>query len=539
VQETHFVHVRRRAEFVAIKLGTDAGDYVADVRPLVADHPYRNLIEYYGRLHSQGPRNALSQLKDLDIVDVTWKEMDLVRLTWPLDSSGRMQGKAAFDRSYRHQDDAAPDLELQALQRDHPQGRTDPKRVKAMEATEQALPFSPQDLAARIEADWEKTAPRVAQIERDFGNHPTVGMALARQYQRLKRYNDAIRCLNRYITNTPDIPAYQMLAEIELTNGDEAAWLRTLETALRQEDLGLQHAAVNSDIARHYMEAGKFDAARPYASAAAGSGASWAMRDEAACEEGLGNWWMAESIVRDLSQHYTEESTGWYYWCVRTGHGDVASAKAQADDYLRKTAGRTEFMRLTDHALMELLQGRASRALALFRQQATLHHDPWSFLHVALLEEAAHNPAARDQALVQAEHPPAENSGYAADQPFPQLAGLFRRCYQTGSSAKLPVDAAEKIAASSRPYRTSCLYFIGKFLDLRGDHDAARSYYSRCAQTLDHQVHDQVLAAWELRGQQLPKGSFVAKFNNRPMLAMAVTLVVLVVSAVVRAIRNR
>src|SRR5207248_3345778 len=66
VQETQFAHVRRRAEFLAKRLGVDAGDYVAQTRPLVIDHPYRNLVEWYGRRESQGPRAAAALLHDID-----------------------------------------------------------------------------------------------------------------------------------------------------------------------------------------------------------------------------------------------------------------------------------------------------------------------------------------------------------------------------------------------------------------------------------------------------------------------------------------
>ncbi len=41
IQETTFAQTRRRAEWLTVHIGVDSADYAAEVRPLVADHPYK------------------------------------------------------------------------------------------------------------------------------------------------------------------------------------------------------------------------------------------------------------------------------------------------------------------------------------------------------------------------------------------------------------------------------------------------------------------------------------------------------------------
>jgi hypothetical protein len=65
--------------------------------------------------------------------------------------------------------------------------------------------------------------------------------------------------------------AARQLAQVYRGRGDWARWQATLEALLKEEDPGLDHAAIDVDLARHFREMGQWQKARPYAEAAAQS----------------------------------------------------------------------------------------------------------------------------------------------------------------------------------------------------------------------------------------------------------------------------
>ena len=82
-------------------------------------------------------------------------------------------------------------------------------------------------------------------------------------------------------------------------------------------------------IADDLMKSGRYAKAWPYAEAAAQTGAGWAMTCAQNCAEGLNKWEAAEQYARAWSKRYPGSMwTVWFVFCERTGHGDIAAARA-------------------------------------------------------------------------------------------------------------------------------------------------------------------------------------------------------------------
>jgi hypothetical protein len=124
--------------------------------------------------------------------------------------------------------------------------------------------------------------------------------------------------------------AYDALAECNLARGDRARWRTTLEDYLaKTEDAGLEHANVRVKIANDLMSNGRYAEAWPYAEAAAQTWAGWAMTCAQNCAEGLKNWEAAEGYARASAEGYPGSMWSvWFVFCERTGHGDIAAARA-------------------------------------------------------------------------------------------------------------------------------------------------------------------------------------------------------------------
>ena len=200
------------------------------------------------------------------------------------------------------------------------------KRTLARELL-RVSPHAPLAPAVLIENDWwEDVEPKAAGWEKAFARHPTVQLALGQRYAKMKKYDDAERCLRATIELSPEYRAYQALADVYAARGRFDRWQATLDDYLEQEDIGLDHARVRVEIANALMARGDYKAARPYAEAAGETWAQWAMRCAADCTEALGDWDRSEMWIRRIAERY-ESPLEWYCWCHRTGRGDLAAAR--------------------------------------------------------------------------------------------------------------------------------------------------------------------------------------------------------------------
>ena len=119
-----------------------------------------------------------------------------------------------------------------------------------------------------------------------------------------KKLEDAVRCWKRWIEHSPDYEAYQRLAALYKAQGDDKKRLETLAAFLDQPDHGLGHALVRVELANHHMSKGDYKTARPFADAAAETGAEWAMRCALRCAEGEGDKERAAAWAERIRQRY-------------------------------------------------------------------------------------------------------------------------------------------------------------------------------------------------------------------------------------------
>src|SRR5262249_19571906 len=126
---------------------------------------------------------------------------------------------------------------------------------------------------------WEGSQSQLAEWEQKAGDSPVFIAALGRRYSAMKQPDQARGYLERYIRESPETWAFEMLANNYKDQGQTDRWLETLERYLAVgEDHGLDDARIRVAIANHFMDLQQWERARPYAEAAAQSWAEWAMR---------------------------------------------------------------------------------------------------------------------------------------------------------------------------------------------------------------------------------------------------------------------
>jgi tetratricopeptide (TPR) repeat protein len=526
IRETQFIHVERRIEFLHYALGVSATDEVNALRPLFATHRYHGLIELWG-IDQPGNDQLRMLLNDAHVVEPC---VNMNQLYLALSQAGvhpRQQEPGNLRTYYQwamgRTDCTSRDFEY--LLRITPLTETN-RGYRMYNANElhRASPDAPLYMASIIEMDWPSAEPQVATWQQTWGDHPILSGALGKQYAALGRLPEAEKYLRLYLAKAPDSWAYTLLANVCLWQNHEDQWLAALKEGLTQPDNGLDHATYNATIAAHYMIHRQFTKARPYANEAAGSYSSWGLLSAARCEEGLGNYDLAEDWIHRDAERYNRPLE-WYMWCVRTGKGDRRDAEVEAFDSLRSRgdlAGREAGIYTAIH---DLVEGKPTEAERQLRECAEQYNDTWSAMHVVLLRDGAGDIPARDRALsalikVAAEHSPDPLHQLPdTDWVRPPIADLARLYSAANAGKPLDPAAVDQLIDSTRAAkeRLNIAYFAGRIFALRGDKTSALKYLKRAAAAEEKASINCALAWIELRALGFDPAKLYAADSDVPV----------------------
>ncbi|HEY4309032.1 MAG TPA: hypothetical protein VGN12_06235 [Pirellulales bacterium] len=479
LEDITIVHVFRRLEFFHDGLGLPSSSY-RDQLPTafaaVADHPYLPLaktaildpqrdVQQIAKLleSSQAVDLGLSLLPVHQRIGYASADRGSIRTIW-------------WDKIWRHTDHTAEDLERMA------------QFANAREFAhllQTVSPHSPQAIALLVANDPEYSQDKLVDWEKDGRNQAVVCKALGLRYSRLGQSSDAERCLQRYIELSPDQWGFGTLADVYWKQKQTDKWQQTLEESLKHEDFALSHANTQVKLARYFMGQQDFHRAQPYANAAAQSGAAWAMICAADCHEGLENWDQAEELVQATAERYSDSRLDWFFWCCRTGHGHKDAAQRLAKQIapqLSLSSNGNDWDRLGVYHLLCDKQDLAKKA---FAKAFEISGQPYSAIHLALLEDQAGNTAARDAALVGAVDRGSKLTGQGN---LPTANIEFAKWLN--DAYHQPADAAPNVAALDEQLKTYDVhnqanldYFAGRYLHDHGHDDLAREYLEKCLAT--------------------------------------------------------
>jgi len=326
IREARFVQVWHRARFMANVWSVPVDDFLAESRPLIADHPYRTLVESFGSEARARPDTYLAKLLSVEIPDIELTEISYISLFRRLDP---LKENELWEQAQLYDDHIYRDQAM--VYRYGLPTVLDGEITITSTWVEQTSPHAPLIRAERVLSNWEVAAPHAAEWEADAAQQPDVLTALGRRYAAMRRWDDARRCLAKSLELSPDADIYGELARSYKEVGDLKNWQATLDRFIeREEDYGLEHARTRVEIAQHFMRLKQWEKAQPYAEAAARTWAAWAMECAQFCYQGMEDWGNAELWVRRRSERYPNARNAWFDWCERTGHGDIEAARACA-----------------------------------------------------------------------------------------------------------------------------------------------------------------------------------------------------------------
>ena len=460
-QDERFLQVCERLNFMRYRWAVPIDDFLPQIRPLVADHPYVAYVDCFA-LDNLRQKPQLAQA----LARLPLKQFDARALSlWSCVNRENhdlwvKEIVAAGNRSDCGYYGLAAKLRTTGIQNND--GR--------IYALLQASPYSPQARAYLVAHAWSDAERDLDKWQKD-SQHPELLLALGRHYLAANELDKAEDYFKRAINLSPEYPAFRSLADVYKKQNKTDQWAATLEKVLQEVDTGLEHARVQVELARHFMSLKDFKRAQPYADAAAETWAAWAMLCAADCYEGLGEWEKAELWVQRTSERYDDSRSRWFFWCKRTGKGDLAAATKMFEAELAQRESSKAPRDYLSRGIFARLTGQPKQAGEAYRSYAKLQPKEWSapVLAAICFDEAGAD--AECKAMLES---------VGAGSPFATLAKNFQVTLGKGKDESLDMRTVDVYIEGISPnVRAMACYLIGCFTAKHGPKDASEKYLRR------------------------------------------------------------
>jgi tetratricopeptide (TPR) repeat protein len=493
LDELSFLQGEFRVQVMENMLGLPADEFVRELKPIVAGHPFAAYIRSAVSDPTESRAEFQQLVAGLRPIDLDFNAQSLV-------VSGFRRGDAnvyrnLYVKAWQHQDLLPRDL-LQEMRYDS-QSERNADLVPLLDA---AAPRMPQVVAQRIRTNGLKDAEQAASLASRYENCPLVLQALTEWHTSRREFQEAQRLAQRRIAIAPEVAAYRALANVYAWQQDLPKWKAALEEALQQPSLGLEHASVQEDLARYHMQRNEWQEALPYAEGAAQSYSAWGLKCAAECYEGLGDMDQAENLLQACGERYEGSALDWYFWCRRTGKGNEAAAKRLAQQHLNHFRS-LPVNRRDALGIYDALEGDSALALKVFDDSFQASQVSAQGLAAALLADELQDASTRDRLLRQVAN------RWGSDWRNAEAADLMIAFLQQSDGASWKTPAFERLLAKSDAGQaTGFYYFAGRFLELRGVAELADDYLKIAASSPRFERFSCLLATDNLRkrGVEIP-----------------------------------
>jgi tetratricopeptide (TPR) repeat protein len=456
-------------------------DLVKSMRHAIKGHRYAPHVESY----------VTNTVANMSIVDARGNMRSMIERVWPTDSArGNPRGPdaswfAIFDRGITFNSMLEAYNAMGSYWWDHFEAET---RQRWADEFRSISPKSPQTLRFAIALAEKPSLEQAVQWESEAGEDPIVYRKVGDMFVKLKHFDDAIRVYEQSIKLSPHKDSFVGLANAHRFAGDENLWQPTLERFFEVESLGLEHAQVHAMIANDLVDHDKLAEAEPHAAAAGETGSNWGLLLASQVSERLGHWDDSEKAIRAAAEYYPSSSgPEWYFWCRRTGRGDLEDARKLAQTYFGKETDKADINKPLRLFTFHITEGDIK----------TAYTDLKDILKRAAEQEVPDADMTRAQVqigIVAREVKEAEVSqtGIAEARrlierfrpDFPHLASIYTAICDV-LDGKPPTEdslaAIDKEMDGEPNYvRVNAQYFLGRAYDLAGDQDHAEKYWKQC-----------------------------------------------------------
>ncbi|MEM9660245.1 MAG: hypothetical protein AAF961_17920, partial [Planctomycetota bacterium] len=265
------------------------------------------------------------------------------------------------------------------------------------------VPHSEVGLRMAIQAAQDAKLEELRDWEGKLTEDPVAYQVIGDHYVRLGDPASAKRCYQKSLDMLPQYPAAYRLANLYWRQDDLERWEQTYLDFLESEDLGLAHAEAHRALAFGFRLRGEWQQAKPHAVAAGETWSGWGLEIASQICEGLAEWEESENWIREMSVSYpTYSGNAWYFWCRRTGRGDLEAASELADEFFATpTDGKNRYALIRSGAYW-LLEGDLARSRESYRAALTFRPSLSCTCMIAQLSERLDDVEGKTQAIEQA-----------------------------------------------------------------------------------------------------------------------------------------
>lgn len=472
VQEISLLQLYDRLRFMHETWNVPWREEMLRYWPRVESHPLANLVHLAVMDPRRDPRKGKELFDRMRIPDARMTINGFAYKLQGIQQGSVDLGSELWRLSELHLDDTGRDYCAYALVlagKDH--ARFLPRWVEVS-------PHRPVAHALLVRSDFDNKRKDLDDIMARFGKHPEASGILAEALLKNGLEDEAVNALKVVVEVEGGKSSYFQLADAYKRGGDLEGWRRTLDAFLKQPSEGLGHAEAQVAIAKHLMRQGKFEDALPYANAAAATFSSWGLVCSAYCLEGLKQWEPAEQIMVSMIERYPAHACEWYFWCRRTGHGDVARAKQLAEKFMAalEHPESAAFVH-GQNGFVQVIDGNDEAALEEWEAAFDEDDSPFAGLMGALCARRCGRPREEIQWL--------ERIGKESKPKAPDLRALATlaeklRADRASQPSTLSEEIVEEIAKPvDEANRLNVYYFAAEHWDAKGEKERARKYFER------------------------------------------------------------
>jgi hypothetical protein len=461
------------------------GELLDRLLPLVEGHRYAPYIKSYAYSPNEQPIAELA--RQIKVVDPNGNMVEFFYRIWNMPTADGQNGQALARRAIWSRT-----LTLGGLMEAY-YGLADKwTRDIVQEHRElfasnfaEVSPMSPNACRLPYETGKIYQHTELADAEKTMKADPIGWRSLGSQYFAQKSYEDAARCFQHSLKISPSEDVTHRLANSYKKLDKMDLWESTLESFLKEEDLGLTHAGIHRAIAEENIRKRAWHKAEPHALVAAETYSSWGLLLASQAYEGMQDWTKSEYYAAESTRSYPSNNSGldWYFWCCRTGRGDLETARkyaAQSAALLGRRVPNIDDYYLVTYHLLEKNPAAAldvlDRQMGAYTARLSVWTDIWRKFQIIIACEESSNAERKANTIAELRAIVARSFGSEHANWNEAFEGVCQLFEGRDVPEEFFANFDATVAQGSEIYRCDYNYFIGTALEQLSKHELADKY---------------------------------------------------------------
>ena len=491
IAEEQFVEAANMLDVAGNAVEHSKAELVEKLLPLVKEHRYAPYIKKFAFSPAE-VQQAGQLIQKMDIHDARGNMKSMFSNTWQMPFANGMNGYelswwAIWSRN--HTQSGLADV-LHGVATYVPGDLKTYHYIKFNNEFQEISPHSCNAIRLKIKYSRNSAPAHLAEWENELKEDPIAWFTLGRQYDKHHDWKSSARCYQRSLNISPSFMATKGLADAYYREGKKDLWQLALESYLEEEDLSLSHAKVHQLLAKEHIRNRAWQQAEPHALQAAQTYSAWGLELASQVYEGMQDWEKSEYFIAEAARNYPSygSGTGWYFWCRRTGQGDLEQARVLAKRSIEIAARKHSYDGMLRTITYHLLEGDVAAALAAHSEQFPTckgGETPWNksyrLLHlISMLDDLNEEQEVETaiKKLLQLVH-------HELKEDNPRWVDIFQGECKAFSGEPLDEEFFKKFddvtANVDAAYRTNHCYFLAVALNKLGQTELADKYLRRAA----------------------------------------------------------